>query len=89
VFACANKQAPAGGDPIGHFLGERQRVAGHAPAPVALRYVAALRCPAMQLRSFLPLAPLTLRPVLTALCDWMERTDARLAALERSAKGGQ
>jgi len=43
----------------------------------------------MQLRSFLPLAPLTLRPVLTALCDWMERTDARLAALERSAKGGQ
>lgn len=42
----------------------------------------------MQFRSFIPMAPVALRPVLYALCDWMDRTDARLAALEAAAKRG-
>ena len=35
------------------------------------------------LRSMVPMAPLPLRPILSALLDWMARTDARLAAMER------
>lgn len=39
----------------------------------------------MQFRTFIPMAPVALRPALYALCEWMDRTDARLQALEKAA----
>lgn len=36
----------------------------------------------MDLRTLLPFAPATLRPVLKVVLDWMDATDKRLAALE-------
>jgi hypothetical protein len=40
----------------------------------------------MDLRKFLPLAPLMFRPVLSMILDWMDLTDKRLAALEEQRK---
>lgn len=40
----------------------------------------------MELRSLIPMAPLLLRPMLSLLVAWTERTDARLAALENLAR---
>jgi hypothetical protein len=48
--------------------------------------MAALRIRSMDikhLRSLVPMAPLLLRPILSALLDWMQRTEARLDAMER------
>lgn len=47
----------------------------------------AMRIAAMDvkhLRTLVPMASLPLRPILSAVLDWMARTDARLAAMERS-----
>jgi hypothetical protein len=38
------------------------------------------------LRSMVPLAPVLLRPILSALLDWMQRTDARLDAMEKTTR---
>ena len=35
------------------------------------------------LRSLVPMAPLALRPILSALLNWMQRTEERLATMER------
>lgn len=36
----------------------------------------------MNFRHLIPLAPAMLRPILSAVADWMDRTDRRLAVLE-------
>jgi len=41
----------------------------------------------MNFRLLISMAPAALRPVLSALCNWMDATDARLSAIEARLKG--
>lgn len=65
--------------------GNRQHPPGVDPAPRCTRCAPLASWRSMQFRSFISMAPVALRPVLYALCDWMDRTDARLKALEKAA----
>lgn len=41
----------------------------------------------MDFRLLIPVAPAPLRPILSALLNWMETTDRRLSAIEARLKG--
>ena len=43
----------------------------------------------MDFRPLIPLAPAALRPILSALLAWMDRTDRRLEQLEAHARNSQ